>query len=106
MPVIAASRDVTTDVDRLRDTASWLAYEELPFPVFFCRSRSTSPGRDIDFVLVANLLNFAYTDFDDRCALRPGRGRRHLRRLGRAAVLPHRALRRGSTCSTAHISRA
>jgi hypothetical protein len=65
LPVVEASRDVTTDLDRLRDTASWLAYEELPFPRFLLPF-ALELDRDgiIDFVLVANLLNFAYTDFD------------------------------------------
>jgi hypothetical protein len=65
LPVVAASRDVTTDVERLRETAGWLAYEELPFPRFLLPF-TLDLDRDgiVDFVLVANLLNFAYTDFD------------------------------------------
>jgi hypothetical protein len=65
LPVVEASRDVTTDLDRLRDTASWLAFEELPFQRFLLPF-ALELDRDgiIDFVLVANLLNFAYTDFE------------------------------------------
>ncbi len=65
LPVVAASLDVTTDISRVRSVAQWLAYEELPrprsllpFPVELSREQT------IDFILVANLLNFAYTDFD------------------------------------------
>ena len=65
LPVIEESKDVTTDVARVRETAQWLAYEELPFPRFLLPFE-LDLDRDgiIDFVLVANLLNFAYTDFD------------------------------------------
>jgi hypothetical protein len=65
LPVIAASQDVTTDVTRVQNVAQWLAYEELPFPRFLLPF-AIDLDRDatIDFILVANLLNFAYTDFD------------------------------------------
>ena len=65
LPVVAEAQDVTTDAARVHDVAQWLAYEELPvprsllpFPVDLDREQT------IDFVLVANLLNFAYTDFE------------------------------------------
>jgi hypothetical protein len=65
LPVIAESQDVTTDAARVRDVAQWLAYEELPFPRFLLPF-AIELDRDatIDFILVANLMNFAYTDFD------------------------------------------
>jgi hypothetical protein len=63
MPVIHASRDVTTDVAKLVEHAQWLAYEELPFPQFL-PPLGMSRDEIVDFVLVANLLNFAYTDFE------------------------------------------
>jgi len=31
-PVIEHSRDVRTNIDKLREVASWMAYEELPMP--------------------------------------------------------------------------
>jgi hypothetical protein len=65
LPVIAESNDVTTDAARVRDVAQWLAYEELPFPRFLLPfAIELDRGRMIDFILVANLLNFAYTDFE------------------------------------------
>ena len=65
LPVIEESKDVTTDVARVRETAQWLAYEELPFPRFLLPFELDLDRHGIiDFVLVANLLNFAYTDFD------------------------------------------
>jgi hypothetical protein len=65
LPVVAASKDVTTDVARVHDVAQWLAFEELPFPRFLLPF-AIDLDRDatIDFILVANLMNFAYTDFD------------------------------------------
>jgi Potential Queuosine, Q, salvage protein family len=66
-PVLSASVDVETDLDRLADVASWLAYEELPKPVQMLPVRLELPREEIiDFVLVAAALNFAYTDFATR----------------------------------------
>ena len=49
----------------MRDVAQWLAYEELPFPRFLLPiAIELDREQTIDFVLVANLLNFAYTDFE------------------------------------------
>jgi hypothetical protein len=65
LPVIEESQDVTTDIARLRQVAGWLAYEELPYPQFLLPFTVDLPHDDIvDFVLVANLMNFAYTDFE------------------------------------------
>jgi hypothetical protein len=40
LPVIGASKHVRTDEARLVDVASWLAYEELPMPLFLLPFRS------------------------------------------------------------------
>jgi hypothetical protein len=65
LPVIAESKDVATDVAAVHDVAQWLAYEELPFPRFLLPFAIELDRDDtIDFILVANLLNFAYTDFE------------------------------------------
>jgi len=64
LPVVAESKDVTTDVTRVHDVAQWLAYEELPFPRFLLPfALDLDRNATIDFILVANLMNFAYTDF-------------------------------------------
>jgi hypothetical protein len=66
-PVIEGSRDVHTDLGRLADVASWLAYEELPKPAQMLPVRLDGSREEIaDFVLVAASLNFAYTDFETR----------------------------------------
>ena len=65
LPVVAESQDVATDPAQVRDVAQWLAYEELPFPRFLLPiAIELDRAQTIDFVLVANLLNFAYTDFE------------------------------------------
>jgi putative queuosine salvage protein len=66
-PIVAGSRDVRTDSDRLRDVAGWLAFEELPVPpAFFPFPFALTRDETIDFVLVTACLNFAYTDFETR----------------------------------------
>src|SRR6266496_1307228 len=63
--VVERSRDVGTDLERLADVASWLAYEELPAPASFLPFPLELPRDEIvDFVLVATCLNFAFTDFE------------------------------------------
>lgn len=64
-PVIEASRDVRTDLDAIEACASWMAYEGFgpptsPFPLPW----GTTDEETIDFLLVGNCINFAYTDFD------------------------------------------
>src|SRR5690349_10629683 len=66
-PIVAGSRDVRTDSDRLRDVAGCLAFEELPVPpAFFPFPFALTRDETIDFVLVTACLNFAYTDFETR----------------------------------------
>jgi hypothetical protein len=65
LPVVAASDSVSVDLEQLEQHAGWLAYEELPYPRFLLPF-PLELDRDgiIDFLLVANLLNFAFTDFE------------------------------------------
>lgn len=65
LPVVERSRDVETDLGRLADVASWLAYEELPSPAYFLPFPLELPRDEIvDFVLAATSLNFAFTSFE------------------------------------------
>jgi hypothetical protein len=67
IPVARASRDVTTDLDRLAEHAGWLAYEELPPPAFLLPFPLELDRDGIaDFVLTATSINFAFTDFETR----------------------------------------
>jgi hypothetical protein len=64
-PVIEHSRDVFTHVDKILEVASWMAYEDLPFPEF---TLPLGIGADnveeaIDFTLVADTIDTAFTDF-------------------------------------------
>lgn len=63
-PVIDASRHVRTDVDRIAAVASWMAYEELPFPSFgLAFDPEKERDRAIDFEMVSSSINTAFTDF-------------------------------------------
>lgn len=65
LPVIEASQDVRTNHDAVSACADWMAYEGFgpptsPFPIPW----GTTAEETIDFLLVGNCINFAYTDFD------------------------------------------
>ena len=64
-PVVTSARHVRLDEDRIRDVASFLAYEELPWPDF--RSPLQPDGNDadaMDFIFLISTINFAFTDFE------------------------------------------
>jgi len=67
-PVIESSRDVQTDPEKIAEHGRWLACEELPLPEFALPFGigQQNPGEAIDYLLVANTLNFAFTDFETR----------------------------------------
>jgi hypothetical protein len=64
-PVIDNSRDVRTNVERIIEVAGWMAYEELPLPEFALPFGVGQGDRNeaIDFVLVADSIDTAFTDF-------------------------------------------
>jgi hypothetical protein len=63
-PVIENSRDVRTNAGKIAEVASWMAYEELPLPDFALPfGIAADPAQAIDFMLVANAIDFAFTDF-------------------------------------------
>jgi len=64
LPVIEKSRDVRTDVAKIVEHAGWMAYEELPFPAFLLPFGPDQDSKQaIDFILVANAIDFAFSDF-------------------------------------------
>ena len=64
-PVIEQSRDVETDLAKIREVAGWMAYEELPMPkIAVPYGLDKNPEIAIDFVMVANTVDSAFTDFD------------------------------------------
>jgi hypothetical protein len=63
-PVIKHSRDVRTHLDKIIEVASWMAYEELPLPDFALPfDIGKNPALATDFIMVANAIDFAFTDF-------------------------------------------
>ncbi|MBI3476046.1 MAG: hypothetical protein HY010_09955 [Acidobacteria bacterium] len=64
-PVIEHSRDVHTHIERLREVAGWMAYEELPMPDYAI-PLGMGEGKiedAIDFVLTSDVVDTAFTDF-------------------------------------------
>jgi Potential Queuosine, Q, salvage protein family len=64
-PVIALSRDVQTNVEKISEVAGWMAYEELPMPDFALPFGMGSGNADetMDFVLTVASIDTAFTDF-------------------------------------------
>lgn len=62
---IESSRDVQTNHEKIVEVASWMAYEELPMPEFVLPHGlgQDDPNQVIDFVLVADVIDTAFTDF-------------------------------------------
>jgi hypothetical protein len=62
---IESSRDVRTNYEKIVEVASWMAYEELPMPEYalpFGLSQG-DPDVAVDFVMVADSIDTAFTDF-------------------------------------------
>ena len=64
-PVIEHSRDVRTHVDKIVEVANWMGYEELPMPDYQLPFDVGQGSADdvIDFVLTADCVDTAFTDF-------------------------------------------
>jgi hypothetical protein len=63
---IESSHDVHTHYDKIVEVASWMAYEELPMPEFalpFGVGQGDA-NEAIDFVMVADSIDTAFTNFD------------------------------------------
>lgn len=64
-PVIEHSHDVHTHVEKIREVAGWMAYEQLPMPDYALPLEvgTGTPEEIIDFILTANAADTAFTDF-------------------------------------------
>jgi hypothetical protein len=63
-PVIENSRDVHTHYDKIVEIAGWMAYEDLPLPnLAVPYGLEKTPDVAMDFVMVANTIDTAFTDF-------------------------------------------
>lgn len=62
---VESSRDVHTHYEKILEVASWMAYEELPMPEFTLPFGVGQGDTDeaIDFVMVADTIDTAFTDF-------------------------------------------
>src|SRR5450755_2854801 len=67
-PVIENSRDVRTNPDKIMEVAGWMGYEELPFPEFTVPFGvgAGDANESIDFILVADSIDTAFTDFSSK----------------------------------------
>lgn len=65
LPVIAASRNVRTSEEGIRNVAGWMAYEEFGLPDgSFLFDFGHDPDVLTDLVMFESALNFAFTDFE------------------------------------------
>ena len=63
-PVVENSRDVRTHYDKIVEIARWMAYEELPMPnLAVPYGLEKTPDVAMDFVMVGNTIDTAFTDF-------------------------------------------
>src|SRR5271169_4007228 len=61
---VESSRDVQTHYQKIVEVASWMAYEELPMPEFALPfGVQDNADETIDFVMVADSIDTAFTDF-------------------------------------------
>lgn len=63
-PVIETSRDVRTHYEKIVEVAGWMAYEDLPLPnLAIPYGLEKTPDIAMDFVMVGNTVDTAFTDF-------------------------------------------
>jgi hypothetical protein len=63
-PVIENSRDVRTHYQKIIEVAGWMAYEELPMPnLAVPYGLEKTPDIAMEFVMVGNTVDTAFTDF-------------------------------------------
>jgi Potential Queuosine, Q, salvage protein family len=63
-PVIENSRDTHTHYDKIVEVAGWMAYEELPMPnLTVPYGLHKTPDVAMDFIMVGNTIDTAFTDF-------------------------------------------
>ena len=63
-PVVENSRDVRTHYEKIAEIAGWMAYEELPMPnLAVPYGLEKTPDVAMDFVMVGNTIDTAFTDF-------------------------------------------
>ena len=78
-PVIENSRDVRTHFDKIVEVAHWMAYEDLPMPMMAVPyGIDKDPAVAIDFIMVSNSINSAFTDFQNHVKFQTEYAGQHL----------------------------
>jgi len=98
-PVISGSRDVHTDLERIQEVASCMAYEELPMPDYALPFGLGEGSRDetIDFILTCDSIDTAFTDFTTHEKFQVDYAGRHWSDSDALFACMKRALDRGVT---------
>jgi hypothetical protein len=77
--VIESSRDVHTHYEKIVEVAGWMAYEDLPMPnLSIPYGLEKTPDIAMDFVMVANTIDTAFTDFKTHVKFQTDFGGEHL----------------------------
>ncbi len=76
-PAIEHSRDVHTSVEKIVEVAGWMAYEELPMPDYQRPFGQSHPDEIIDFILTADCVDTAFTDFSSHVKFQVDYAGRH-----------------------------
>ena len=76
---IESSREVHTHYDKIVEVASWMAYEELPMPEFALPFGvgAGDANEAIDFIMVADSIDSAFTDFSSHVKFQVDFGGEH-----------------------------
>ena len=76
---IESSRDVCTSYEKVVEVASWMAFEELPMPEFALPfgAGQLDTNEAIDFILVADSIDTAFTDFAGHEVFQVDHGGKH-----------------------------
>lgn len=78
-PVIEHSRDVHAHVDKIVEVARWMAYEDLPMPDYQMPFGVGQDSADdvLDFILTADCVDTAFTDFSSHVKFQVDYAGRH-----------------------------
>jgi hypothetical protein len=78
-PVIEHSRDVRTHIEKVVEVAQWMAYEELAMPDYQLPFGGEKDSADdlIDFILTADCVDTAFTDFSSHVKFQVDYAGRH-----------------------------
>jgi len=78
-PVIERSRDVRTQLGKIKEVSGWMAYEELPMPDYQMPFGIGEGSAEdvIDFILTADCIDTAFTDFSSHLKFQVDYAGRH-----------------------------